>query len=95
MGYAGRAGRARAAAGCDKEATFGWGHARLGLFECLEVGLRVEVKLRWIGARVGIVVAMVGVTEDGSDGLGVFDHGDQAHGPVAPGADERVVEGPA
>ena len=56
-----------------------------------ERGRQVEGELRWTEARVGVVVTMGGVLEDGGDGLGVFDHGHEAHTPLAPGANQWVV----
>ncbi len=42
---------------------------------------------------VGVVVAMGGVSQDGSDGIGVFDDGDQTHPALAARTDEGIVEG--
>ena len=92
----GARGTASAQAGRDEEATRGRDKLeaqQLSQFESLRGRLELEVKLRWIGARVRVVIAMGGVIEDGGDGFGVFDHGDKAHGPVATGAHKRIVKG--
>ena len=85
----GARGTASARAGRDEEATRGRDKLeaqQLSPFESLRGRLESEGELQWIGARVGVVIAMGGVIEDGGDGFGVFDHGDKAHGPVATGA---------
>jgi len=58
------------------------------------LGLEVERQLRGVGAAlgVGVVVAMGGVGQDGSDGVGVFDDGDQTHPALAARTNERIVK---
>jgi len=36
---------------------------------------------------------MVRVSQDGGDGVGIFNHGDQTHAAMAAGADQGIVEG--